>query len=393
MTQRIKPAGGFGGGGSGTIVIQQIFPTNVERDSYYAAHPDQLRDGIYIYITSTSMLQQYDMITHTWFNRTPAIIGQSGYSGYSGMAGAYSASGYSGYSGYSGVGISGYSGISGYQGTSGYSGQSSQAFGPNGYIQYTQNNQFFGTERFTWDNSTSTFAIIGKGIISESLVVGEATESETSLVQLNSTTKGFRLPRMTTPQRLAILNPDEGLQVYDLTTHTIHVYDGEEWLDDAAGMALITTRDFISLTSDQTSNIEAYDSTSIVYNHIEFNHRVGDAFVVLSRGAGQENGIISLPAHRRYNIRASVAITQSDALSWMKLQWWNRTEDSPLEGSNVAYVVGIDYGANVSAQPMAEAIINTQEACDIELRIIAVSVYPPQSIIAETSYCVIETLP
>lgn len=54
-------------------------------------------------------------------------------------------------------------------------------------------------------------------------------DPQTIVVTINSTTEGFLPPRMTTSQRLAIVSPDEALNVYDLTLHKQFVYDGSTW--------------------------------------------------------------------------------------------------------------------------------------------------------------------
>lgn len=48
-------------------------------------------------------------------------------------------------------------------------------------------------------------------------------------LQINSTDRGFLLPRMTTVQREAIASPATGLQVYDTTLNVIYFYDGTAW--------------------------------------------------------------------------------------------------------------------------------------------------------------------
>ena len=50
-----------------------------------------------------------------------------------------------------------------------------------------------------------------------------------SLVDIESTTAGVLIPRMTTTQRTTIATPAEGLMVYDLTLHKLYVYDGTVW--------------------------------------------------------------------------------------------------------------------------------------------------------------------
>ena len=48
---------------------------------------------------------------------------------------------------------------------------------------------------------------------------------ETAVLELESTSKGFILPRMTETQREAITNPANGLMVFDTTTQFIYYYD------------------------------------------------------------------------------------------------------------------------------------------------------------------------
>ncbi len=45
-----------------------------------------------------------------------------------------------------------------------------------------------------------------------------------ALLELESTTKGFLLPRMSSAQRLAISSPSEGMMVYDLTANCTYIY-------------------------------------------------------------------------------------------------------------------------------------------------------------------------
>ena len=45
-----------------------------------------------------------------------------------------------------------------------------------------------------------------------------------ALLELESTTKGFLLPRMSTVQRLAMPSPTEGMMVYDLTANCTYIY-------------------------------------------------------------------------------------------------------------------------------------------------------------------------
>lgn len=55
------------------------------------------------------------------------------------------------------------------------------------------------------------------------------TIDPSAVLEIESTTKGFAMPRMTNTQRKAIAAPIEGLQVYDTTLKGIYIYDGLKW--------------------------------------------------------------------------------------------------------------------------------------------------------------------
>jgi hypothetical protein len=57
------------------------------------------------------------------------------------------------------------------------------------------------------------------------------TQATSAALQIDDTSRGFLMPRMTTIQRTAILNPAQGLQVYDTDTNTIWYYSGSNWIN------------------------------------------------------------------------------------------------------------------------------------------------------------------
>ena len=63
----------------------------------------------------------------------------------------------------------------------------------------------------------------------KSLIVGSSTENTTAILQADSTTKGFLMPRQTTAQINAIATPANGLQVYNTTLNQPCFYDGTIW--------------------------------------------------------------------------------------------------------------------------------------------------------------------
>ncbi len=64
-----------------------------------------------------------------------------------------------------------------------------------------------------------------------SVSIGSAIPSASSLLQLDSTSKGLLQPRMTTVQRDAITSPAEGLTIFNITTHKPNYYNGTVWVE------------------------------------------------------------------------------------------------------------------------------------------------------------------
>jgi hypothetical protein len=64
-----------------------------------------------------------------------------------------------------------------------------------------------------------------------------------AVFEIESSDKGFLMPRMTTLQRDAIAIPAEGLQVFDTDTKTIWNYDGAGWIDLLTNLTGVVTSD------------------------------------------------------------------------------------------------------------------------------------------------------
>jgi hypothetical protein len=59
---------------------------------------------------------------------------------------------------------------------------------------------------------------------SQSIGIGTSTPNASAMLEVKGTSKGFLLPRMTGPERTAIVNPVEGLMVYDSTAREFYTY-------------------------------------------------------------------------------------------------------------------------------------------------------------------------
>lgn len=64
----------------------------------------------------------------------------------------------------------------------------------------------------------------------QGIVIGATTLDASAKLQVDSTTRGFLPPRMTSTQRGLIASPAEGLVVYDTTLDSLMVYTGSEWV-------------------------------------------------------------------------------------------------------------------------------------------------------------------
>jgi hypothetical protein len=59
--------------------------------------------------------------------------------------------------------------------------------------------------------------------------IGTTTPSASAILDVQSTTKGVRMPNMTTTQKNAIASPAAGLMVFDTTLSKLCVYSGIAW--------------------------------------------------------------------------------------------------------------------------------------------------------------------
>jgi Chaperone of endosialidase len=90
--------------------------------------------------------------------------------------------------------------------------------------------------------------------------------SAAAIMNLQSTTKGFVMPRMTTAQRDAIASPITGLEVYNSSTNKKNYYNGSTWIE------LTVSGDLSSyLTGNGTAgNIPFYTGTTTLGNENGF---------------------------------------------------------------------------------------------------------------------------
>ncbi len=75
-----------------------------------------------------------------------------------------------------------------------------------------------------------TFMLPLFALAQDNVGVGTITPDPSAILDLNATDKGILIPRVTQTQRLAIVNPAQGLLVYDISDDTFWYFDGVVWV-------------------------------------------------------------------------------------------------------------------------------------------------------------------
>ena len=84
-----------------------------------------------------------------------------------------------------------------------------------------------------------------------------AAPDSSAILDISSNDKGLLIPRMSTTQRLAIVNPAKSLMVYDSTTHSFMYYNGSSWKSTSGGDQLgnhIATQNLVLPTGKWMNN-------------------------------------------------------------------------------------------------------------------------------------------
>ena len=76
------------------------------------------------------------------------------------------------------------------------------------------------------DNGTK---LVSGAIYDNGTKVGIGTPNPSGALEITSTTSGFVMPRMTTAQRIGIVSPVEGMQVYDTDLKGFYFFNGIKW--------------------------------------------------------------------------------------------------------------------------------------------------------------------
>jgi hypothetical protein len=85
------------------------------------------------------------------------------------------------------------------------------------------------TSEITFQTQNSSGTALLTTLDNGNVLINTATDVTSSILTINSTTKGVLFPRMTTTQKNAISSPASGLVVYDTTLGKLCVYGAASW--------------------------------------------------------------------------------------------------------------------------------------------------------------------
>src|SRR5690606_6915987 len=81
------------------------------------------------------------------------------------------------------------------------------------------------------------------GLLAQGVGVGTETPDASAVLDIRSADKGVLVPRMSTPSRMAIAMPADGLMVFDTSTHSFWYFRDTAWVDLSALPAVLSDAD------------------------------------------------------------------------------------------------------------------------------------------------------
>lgn len=168
------------------------------------------------------------------------------------------------------------------------------AQGSNSFTQYISGDD--ALKLFSATKNSNVLIVDATG----SMAINSATIAAPSAVlDIESTTKGVLFPRMTTTQRNAIINPLEGLHVYDITLDADYLWDGLAWrkqiLEDASGIIPIIVTGATNILGDEVWNVKVGNDALSSLTTGEQNTAIG-AFAGDTITEGDDNVLIGYQA-------------------------------------------------------------------------------------------------
>lgn len=201
------------------------------------------------------------------------------------------------------------------------------------------------------------------------------TSHSSAMLDVQSTEKGFLLPRMTTAQMYAIPAPAGGLMVFNTSYNELYQYNGTSWrpiLNGNYWLRPITSRDIISNTADSigiglsvpTRKLDV-NGTMRVRDNVTADEAVSAKTLIASgnltvAGTGLVNG--SLQSNDQVVINNSSAILQlkdgADNKGYFQLSGNDVRVGTNVGNSNGNFIVRMNGTERIKVEPQGDVDIN-----------------------------------
>ena len=119
--------------------------------------------------------------------------------------------------------------------------------------------------------------------ILQKLIIGGLNFLSGAIFQIDSTTEGILIPRMTTTQRNAIASPTTSLLIFNLTTNQYEYFEGTVWVgirDKKGSQSFTPVANGIITVADKTEFVFFDNTTNITTYRINLPINVNDKDIV-----------------------------------------------------------------------------------------------------------------
>jgi hypothetical protein len=183
------------------------------------------------------------------------------------------------------------------------------------------------------NTSTSTFAgpvSFGSNLLNiistGQVALGTASPDASAFLQLDSTSRGFLAPRLTTAQKNAISNPAAGLAVYDTTLNKLNVFNGSVWknvgsIEIAGEVTSGTAGSILFVDTGSSGPVLAQDNAN--FSYASSTHRLTATYA--SSTALTATALFATNASLTYASTSALTISESGAPTTGNLFFGNST--------------------------------------------------------------------